>query len=221
VAVGLIAVLLAAACGSDEARVREPDALLAEVVERLAAAETFRFQVSYEGPAVIAEAGAVLDRVDGVFQAPDRAQSVIRLSALGLIAELEIVSEGSEVWRRGPFNDVWEPMEGDLITAGDLFSDGGLLTLLRSDVTGLVAGETVSLEPFPGEEFELAVGSVAGERLGLLTLGYLQGDSAQITLFATGPELRRIELVEVDVDEPRRWIIDLWDYDAPVDIERP
>lgn len=220
-AVVLIAALSVAACGDDAEPARDPETLVDQATARVAAADTFRFQVAYAGEPVIAEAGAVLDRVDGVFSAPDDAYSVVRLSALGLIGELELVSDGAEVWRRGPFTDEWEPMTGDVLTAGDLFAADGLLALLDEDISGLQTGEPAELDVFPGEQLETVEGVVSGDRLVLLTLGYLQGDRAQITLFVAGDELRRVELVELDVDLPRRWDIDLWAYDEPVDIPQP
>lgn len=217
----LIAALSAAACGDDAAPSRDPQTLVEQATARVAAADTFRFQVAYAGEPVIAEAGAVLDRVDGVFSAPDDAYSIVRLSALGLIGELEVVSDGADVWRRGPFTDEWEPMTGDILTAGDLFSDDGLLALLAEDISGLQAGEPAELEVFPGEPLDTVAGIVSGDRLAVLTLGYLQGERAQIKLYVAGDELRRVELVELDVELPRQWNIDLWAYDEPVDIPQP
>lgn len=186
------------------------------------AAPSFSFRVAYVGEVVEVQPGLIMDRVDGVFEAPTRSRADVRVKTLGLTAILEVVTEGDRLWQRVPFaEDFEEVVGGDLITGTDIFAEDGLGALLREDLSGLAWGQDGELEDFPGESFKVITGAVSGERLKTLTLGYLQGEDANVTIYLAGDEVRRIILVESEVESARTWTIDIWAYAQPVDIVIP
>lgn len=221
----LTVMLLAAvlvACSGDEAAERTPAEAMNAASVAVLSAPSFSFQVSYVGDPVDVQAGLALDRVDGVFEAPNRSRADVRVKTLGLTAILEVVTEGDRLWQKVPFaEDFVEVAGGDLITGTDIFSEDGLGALLREDVTELAFGEDAELEEFPGETFQTVTGIVSGQRLNTLTLGYLQGTDADVKFYLAGDEVRRIVIDETDVELPRSWTIDLWAYGQPVDIVIP
>lgn len=219
----LVLALTVVACGgTDENTERAPDEALAAVSDAVLAATSFTFQVGYEGEPIEVEAGLTLDRVDGVFESPALSRADVRVKTLGLTAILEVITEGDRLWQRVPFAEDFEEVTGtDLITGTDIFSDDGLGALISTDVTDPVWSDATELEEFPGESLTTITGTVSGERLVTLTLGYLQGTTADVTFYLSGDEVRRLVLVETVPDSPRTWTLDVWAYGQPVDITVP
>lgn len=218
----MVAALVVASCGGTEVVERTPSEAMTDVSAALLAADSFRFQVAYDGDPITVLTGLTLDRVDGSFEAPLRSKADVRVKTLGLTAVLEVITDGDDAWQKVPFADDFEPMGSDgLITGSDVFSEDGLGALLREDLTDLAYGDDAELEEFPGETFATVTGAVAGDRLPIVTLGYLQGETADVTIFIVGDEIRRLVVFETDAESPRTWTIDLWAYGQPVDITVP
>lgn len=217
-----LAIVVAACSGGVEPPDRTPQEALSAVSTEILTAPSFQFQVDYVGDSIEVEGGLVLDRVDGVFETPDRSRADVRVKTLGLTAILEVITEGDRLWQKVPFAEDFDEVFGtELITGTDIFSDDGLSALLREDLSNLAWGVDAELEDFPGEKFLTIEGTVSGDRLKTLTLGYLQGAAADVTLYVNGDEVRRLLLVETDAPSPRTWTIDLWAYGQPVDIVIP
>ncbi len=218
----LTLVVVLVACSGDEPAERTPGEAMNAASAAVLSAPSFSFRVAYVGEVVEAQPGLILDRVDGVFEAPTRSRADVRVKTLGLTAILEVVTEGDRLWQRVPFAENFEEVVGgNLITGKDIFAADGLGALLREDLSGLAWGQDAELEDFPGESFKVITGAVSGERLKTLTLGYLQGEGADVTIYLRGDEVRRIIVVESEVQSARTWTIDIWAYGQPVDIVIP
>lgn len=221
----LVAALLAlslagSACGSgDDASLAPPAETMAAHAAGFAAAESFSFQIGLEGPPVVIEETFTLEGIDGVFRAPDEAEAEVRVDVLGLTGVLTVLASGEEVWQKGPLTTEWQQVESnDLLTVRDLFASDGLEALLADDLVDLQRDEATGLDAFPGESFDVLRGQTTGDRLGRLTLGILDGEHTDVTLYLTEGEIRRIVLAEQASDSPRTWTIDLFGYGRPVEI---
>lgn len=221
-----MALLLAlAACGGDDPDVElAPEDVVDQAADTIGATPSLRFQINLEGPGVELEDGVLLDRLDGVYAAPDAASTEARVKVLGLTASIDIITIGDRAWQKAPLEtDYTELRPGQApFSAAELFSPSGIPAIMKDDVVDIdrSTGEEPSIEAFPGEKYDVVTGRITGTRISDLTAGLVQADGAIVTIFVTGGEARRII-----IDEPGEgrnvWTIDAWAYGDPVSVMPP
>lgn len=239
----LLAVMALSACGMGDDKTPEPtpdpQALLADSVSQLQNASSFKYEIDVSGYQVNVpiEGLDLPDDVDvsfkyarGEFKVPDRLSARIqfRLGVLSTTADLIMVND--EQYFRGELLTGNRWLQAELIPGFSpalLMAQPGGIAHTLSTLTDLIL---VGRQDVNGLSAYRLRGRVDAGRIFSLTLGLSRATSGllDIEVYVGMRDRRvvRVALIEPPPDwaadaEPTTWLINLSDYNAPVNIEAP
>jgi len=235
-------VTLLAACGGNVADPTpvptDPLALITEAAINIRSADTFRIDVSQEGPNyyLYTDFGRVtFRRVIGQYVAPREMQANISVLALGLALEINVYARGADQWFSGlmtgnnwvntPFAPGFNP---ETLIAQDTGFQSALTALIELDYVGEETLEN-------GDPVYHITSRAQGEQVSALLAGLIPtvgevGVDVYIHRETRYP-VRFVIVAENDPNaatpepdeeaEPVRWIIDLYDINAESELTPP
>lgn len=239
----LLAVMALSACGRGDDKIPEPtpdpQMLLADSVSQLQNASSFRYKIDVsgypvdvpiEGLELPEDTGVSFKYADGVFQVPNRLTAHIqfRLGVLSTTADLIMVDQ--DQYFRGELLTAKRWLKADLIpgfSPATLVAQPGGIPDILSAIRDLVM---VGRKDLDGLSVYQLRGRVDAGRVFSLTLGLSRSTSGlldiEVYIGARDRRVVRVSLVEPPPPwaaeaEPTTWLINLSDYNAPVQIEAP
>jgi hypothetical protein len=206
-----------------------PDEILERAITRTAGLSGFAFSMEREGtPAYLDPLHILsLNRIEGVFVAPDQVQATVRVSTPGMVTEFHIISLGEEQWITNLITGAWEvlPLEWGFNPATLFEPETGMVSVLRSDLSNLELLDMAEIPELPGTELYRLSGDLDGGNLYYVSYGLISsaGMQAQILVDPESFEIHRIVLTEPlpEEEEDRIWTVDFWDFDQVIEITPP
>jgi hypothetical protein len=216
-AVLLALAMLATACGGggSGAAARDPAELVGEAAAAMAGVTSARFEMRRSGEPVTIQ-GMTFDAAVGEYAAPDAARALLDMRAGDLVLQLGTISIGERTWLTNPLTGDWEELDAGFNPARIFDPELGWQPLLTEDLSDLR-----SLGRRDG--LEVVGGTVAAERVAVLTAGLVEGQAVPIEI-SFDPEslrIRRVEFTTQGESGETTWVIELSDYDEPVTVEPP
>lgn len=216
----------------------DPLALITEAADNIRAAQTFRIDVNQEGPDYYLYtdyARATFRRATGQYVAPREMQARIRVIALGLPIEIQVYSRGADQW----YSAVWT---GDNWINEDFATGFNPETLIAAD-TGFQSALNALIDlNYVGEEalengtpvYHIAA-RAQGEEVNALFAGLITPvGPVTVDVYVhreTRFPARFVVTVTEDPNtatpepgeaaEPVKWIIDVYDFNAPSELTPP
>ena len=190
--VTLGSVALLAACGDDDGvdpSGVDADALLERAATRMEQADTFHFELEFDGGGVEIVRGLRMGSAEGDIAGADRTRMELRASLGSLNFEIGIVTIDGEGWITNPLTGRWE-REG--ISLDDVFDlSTGVTALMRSATAPRVAGS----ESIGGRDVYRVAATLDSDDVTLLP-GLRGGESLRATAWigVDDPLVYRIEL---------------------------
>jgi hypothetical protein len=185
------------------------------------AMESARFSLVREGePAILdPNLGLTFSEANGAYQAPDRVQAAIKVALLGNVIEIQMLWLPEGDFMTNPLTQTFLPTPPSLaFEVAALFSPTGFPQVMRDDIQRPAYVASGELE---GTLAEHVRGEADGAALAPLTAGALTaGVLYPIDIWmdaATGNVLR----VHISEPDGNGWLIDLFDFDLPVEINTP
>jgi len=202
-----------------------PRQIAQQSATQMALIKSFHFSIDLTGRRKTIDplATLVLRHADGDVARPDKAQSKIKVSAGGLIVEVQAVGIGDKQWLTNPLTQRWEeaPANWGYNPAVLFDTRTGLASLLQR-VESLMRTADDSLD---GKTHVRLTGKIAGTEVATMTAGMITGSDVSFTLWIGADDfiLRKVHLTERDANEPEatEWDIVLSAFDKPVSIEPP
>ena len=213
----LAVALLAASCGKTPApEAADPSELITGAIAAMQAVQSARFEMTRAGAIVTVE-GLSFDAAVGRYGAPAAAEAVLRVHAGDVAVQLGTISFGDRTWLTDPLTGRWHELRpGSGFNPAALFDPVDGWTALLTDL------QEVALVSAGGDSHHLR-GVVPEARLEALTAGLAPGQSVPLDLWLGVPDLRitRLEFSTVGDQGRSDWVIVMWDFDLPVQIDPP
>lgn len=216
----------------------EPLALVTEAAENIRAAETFRISVTQDGPDYMlpTEYGtAVFRSATAQFVSPREMQANVRVIAAGLPIQIDVFSRGADQWYRAiwtgnqwlnqPFQEGFNPETLVSEEAGFQSALDALLELNYVGETALESGAQVYhlTATANGPDVSALLGGLIEPVGEVIVDVYIERETRQPVRFViqefNSPYAATPEAGEED--EPVVWTIDLYDIDAPPELDPP
>lgn len=201
-----------------------PQQIAQKSSDRMTSINAFHFSIDLSGRRkTIDPLGTLaLRHADGDVVRPDKAQSKIKVSLSGIIAEVQAIGIGDRQWLTNPLTQRWEeaPPNWGYNPAVLFDPKTGLASLLqRVESLSRVADESLD-----GKTHFRLTGKIAGQEVAPMSAGMITGDVA-FTLWIGADDfiLRKVHLSEKETGETdaTEWDILLSAFDKPVSIEPP
>lgn len=222
--------LLLGSCGEAEEATPDAQEIIATASQKMADLEGFRFTISMAGLPVYLDSDETLalKTAEGFFATPDRAIGTVSIQAPGLVTEVDIISIGSEQWLTNILTGQWMALPTDWgFNPATLFdTTDGFVAILTADLTDPVVSGTEKIDDGPDKKLYRLEGQLDGERLSALTLGLIDPEPSDVTLWVD-PETFTIARVTVlnpaggDEDSASIWQLDFNSFGDIVSIEPP
>jgi hypothetical protein len=238
----LIALLMAAlltACDSpSDAPPPDPLAIITTAAERVRAVETFRITVDQSGPDyfLYTDYAAVMFRsASAQYVAPDTMQATVRVIAAGLPITIDVYAKAEDQWYRALWTgNSWlnQPFQADFNPATLIAEEAGFQTALDSLIE-LTYGGATTLES--GVEVYQLNATASGPDVTALLGGLIEPVGVvEVEVYVARADGFPVRFVVREFDspftvtpapgqttEPVTWTIDLFDIDAPAEIDEP
>jgi hypothetical protein len=165
-----------------------------------------------------------LKAVSGDLLRPDKVKAVVRLSSLGLVTEVGLISIEGASYVTNPLNQRWEalPPEWGWYFDPRLPFDE---TVGIPAVVPQVRLEKVGLEERDGTTFYHLRGVARGEQITAWTAGLIAEGEVPVDLWIDTDTflIHRVHLVELSSkpENPTEWDISLSAFDQPVEVQAP
>lgn len=232
-AVAMIAVVLLAGCGSDDASDDQPDEADVDVQEvlqaasdRLAETDTMRFNLEVDGDTWVDSAMSIrLLSAQGNLARPNMVDVEFQVELLGSQnVSIRMITVGEESWTTNLLTGNWEssPEEFGYNPAVLFDNQQGL-----GPVTGRLNDPTLTgSEKVGGRDTWAITGTVDNATIGPLTSGSIQGDVVTISLWIDKSD---DNILQIRIEEPTvegkgnaaTWLMTLTGHNAEVQIEPP
>lgn len=237
-AAAVLLLLMLAACGGSEnataVPTQDPILMVQTAAENIRSADTFRIDVIQSGPDYAINTGygnVTFRRATAQYVSPGTMQAAVRVSAAGLPVDVDVYSRGEDQWYRAIWtggNWLHETFAPGFDPQTLIAEDTGFQAAMSAVIgLNLVGEETLD----NGANVYHLNGTADGAAVNALLVGLIetQGDVG-VDLYidrATGYPVRFILTETVfngegtPAPEPRLWIIDVTDINAPTQLEAP
>jgi hypothetical protein len=165
-----------------------------------------------------------LKRVEGKLLRPDRVQALVRVSTLGLVSEVGLISIAGESYVTNPINQRWEllpPEWGWFFDPRLPFDEQYGIPA----VVPLITFENKGVEEIEGQSYYHLAGVAQGQQITWWTAGLIADSEVPVNLWINTDTflIQRVHLVELnsDPERPTEWTILFTNYDQPLTIESP
>jgi lipoprotein LprG len=198
-----------------------PAQILAAAGDAMLAMRSARFTLVHEGGPVTIDSttGMGFTEAAGEYQAPDRVSAKAKVTFLGNVLELEIFWLPEGTYLMNPLTHQLETVPADFgIDGAALFSADGIPAALS---TGIQNPQRVGYETVEGVRTIHISGEADGAVLSPLMAGALESG----TLYPVDAWIDEstYDLVRFHITEPdgNGWLIDIFDIDEPIEIQKP
>lgn len=225
----LILSILGAGCGKAGEEEITPDVLLANGVTHMAALPGFQFQITQEGAQVYLDPDQTVQFSDAVghYVSPDQALTTVTITAMGMLAEIEVISLQEIQWASNPLTGQYQELPDEYLFKPTQYLDpeSGFFPSLGDGLTDLVLVGEEELEALPGLPLSHLKGTLPGEVIlevskGLISVESMQGD---LWMDAATNEVHRVVLTDLSGGEEALsiWTFDFWSFGETIEISAP
>lgn len=207
-----------------------PDLSAEEIIQRasraMLAAKTLHFTIELTGALdyIDRPPTTALKYVEGDLLRPDKVRGLVKVSSLGLVSEIGLISIAGQSYVTNPINQRWQALPEEW---GWYFDP----RLPFDEQYGIPAvAPTIQFRKVGVEQVEDKFlyhleGTAQGEQITWWTAGLIASGDVPIGVWIE-PEtflIRRVHLIELtsDPEHPTEWDIQFSKFDQPVEIEAP
>jgi hypothetical protein len=165
-----------------------------------------------------------LKHVDGNLQRPDRVQALVKVSNLGIVSEIGLISIEGDSYVTNPLNQRWEPLPPEW----GWYFDPRLPFDEQYGIPAVIPNvplKKVDVKEIEGRPAYYLEGMAQGEQITWWTAGLItSGDvPVQIWIDTESFLIHRVHLIELnsDPERPTEWDIRFSNFDQPLNIQRP
>lgn len=221
--------ILAAGCGVEAEAEITPEMILADGVTYMTGLAGFEFQISQTGPAVYLDTDKTIQFTDAVghYVSPDKALTVVKIAALGMVTEITVISLQDIQWGSNPLSGVFMELDPSYLFKPTQYLDpeAGFFPSLGSGTYDLVLVGEEELEEMPGVSLTHLSGSLPGSVITEISKGLINVESiaADMWLDTATNEIHRVVLTEQASRGPEvsTWTFDFWNFGATIEITAP
>jgi outer membrane lipoprotein-sorting protein len=222
----IIFVLLLAGCGGSAEPEVTPEMVLADSVAYMNDLAGFEFSITQEGPDIFLDAEKSVGFVEaaGHYVSPDKATTKVKIEALGMVAEITVISIGDMQWASNPLTSSFQELPPEYLFQPVQYLDGttGFFPSLGNGLTELVmAEESEELEEMPGLALTYLSGSIPGSVISEASGGLINVETlnAELWVDTTTNQIHRVVLT--DQTGESTWVFDFWSFGEIIDITAP
>lgn len=218
-----------AGCGGSRAPDLPPEEIVSSSVARMQVMPGYSLLIERSGGSAFLDSDETISfrRAEGKYVLPDKVSATVKVLALGLVVEVQMISIGENQWQTNFLTGEWEIVPPDFSFNPSLLfhPETGILTLLANDLSALELNGTEELEEVPGKMLYALSANLAGPPAYEMSFGLIGPEDMQVTMWIAPEtfELYRLVIVEAGMDgeEDTVWLIDFWDFDQVSDISAP
>jgi hypothetical protein len=165
-----------------------------------------------------------LKHVDGDLLRPDKVRGLVKVSSLGVVTEIGLISIEGNSYVTNPINQRWEPLPPEW---GWYFDP----TLPFDEEYGIPAVipyvdmQKKGVEQIDGKSYYYLEGVAQAEQIIWWTAGLIATGEVPVQVWIDTDTffIHRVHLIELDSDpeRPTEWDIRFSDFDQPLDIQAP
>lgn len=222
--------ILAAGCGGTAGTEVTPDMLLADGVAHMAGLAGFEFQIMQVGPDVFLDVDQTVQFSDAVghYVSPDQALTKVKISAMGMLVEITVISLQDIQWASNPLSGQFQELPDDYLFKPTQYLDpvAGFFPSLGDGLADLVLVGEEELEEMPGLLLTHLNGTVPGEVISEVSKGLINVESMQGDLWmdTTTNEVHRVVLTDQAPEagsDASVWTFDFWSFGETIEITAP
>ena len=193
-------------CGGGSIPDLPPAEIVLSSVARMQAMPGYSLLIERSGASAFLDTNETIAfrRAEGEYVLPDKVSATVKVVAIGLVAEVEMISIGELQWQTNLLTGEWELLPPDFgFNPAFLFHpETGIPTLLANELSNLELVGIEELEEVPGQQLYAIRGKLAGKPAYEMSFGLLGPDDMNVTLWiAPGTfELYRLVMVEPGMD---------------------
>ncbi len=211
------------ACSGDDTTA-DPDAIVGLSTDRMREVDSVAFTLDRTGVPVFIDEDGLLEftAADGRFAAPESAEALLTVRALGIPTQVGAVQIGGETWLTNPITGNWEAAPpGFTFDVATLFDpETGWSALLSGGFTNtFFVGE----EELEGETLAHFRVTAPADRVEQITAGMVRDQAVDADLWIAGStgEIRELSFDTDMADGVTTWRLRLTDYGLDVEITAP
>ncbi len=207
-----------------------PDLTAKEIANRasaaMLAADTLHYAITLSGRLAYIDRPptTALKSVEGDLLRPDRVTGLVKVSSLGIVIEIGLISIEGQSYVTNPLNQRWEPLPAEWGWYFDpslpFDEEHGIPA-----VVPLVELEKAGLEEIEGQTYYRLKGVTQGELIRWWTAGLIGPGDVPLELWINTDTflIQRVHLVELESDpeRPTEWDIAFSSFNQPLDIQPP
>lgn len=207
-----------------------PDLPVKEIVTRSSEAmlevKTLHFEIQLTGALdyIDRPPTTALKTVVGDLLRPDKVKALVKVSTLGVVSEIGLISIGQQSYVTNPINQRWQrlpPEWGWYFDPRAPFDEKYGIPA----VVPLVPMQKLGLAEIDGHSYYHLRGTAQGQQITWWTAGLIADGDVPVTLWIDPQTflIHRVHLVETtsDPERPTEWHITFSDFDQPVTVEAP
>jgi lipoprotein LprG len=185
----------------------------------------FEFQIKQVGSTVYLDFDETIlfNEASGHYVAPDSAQTKIKITAMGLVTEVTLISLQEAQWISNPLTGQYQELPPEYIFKPTQYLDQetGFFPALGSGALELVLVGDEELEEMPGLTLTHISGKIPGEVIAEVSQGLIEIESlaADTWIDRSTNEVHRVVLT--DTASETSWQFDFWNFGATIEITAP
>jgi hypothetical protein len=221
--------ILLAGCGAEAEPVITPEMILADGVAYMAGLAGFEFQISQTGPTVYLDPDKTIEFTDAVghYVSPDKAQTKVKIAALGMVTEITVISLQDTQWGSNPLTGAFMELDPAYLFKPTQYLDPtvGFFPSLGTGTADVVLVGEEELEEMPGVSLTHLSGTVPGAVISEVSKGLINVESldADMWLDTASGEVHRVVLTDTagEGEGASTWQFDFWNFGATIEITAP
>ncbi|MDM8527173.1 LppX_LprAFG lipoprotein [Anaerolineales bacterium HSG24] len=226
----LLILLSACSFSSGPTGTPTPDLPVKEIVQRssqaMLKAETLHFSIKLSGRLAYIDRPptTALKSVVGDLLRPDSLRAIVKVSTLGLVSEVGLISIGKTSYVTNPINQRWQILPPEW---GWYFDPRAPFDEHRGipAVIPHVPFRKLGMVEIDGQPYYHVEGMAQGKQITGWTAGLIVEGEVPVTMWIDPQTflIRRVELVETatDPERPTTWVIEFTDYGQELEVEAP
>jgi lipoprotein LprG len=217
-----LALVLAACNGDDADDELDANDIIENASESFEETSSAHFTLDIDGSIGIDDAGMIeLGSVSGEIERPANARADANVVFGGSSVTMEMIASDGEMFMRNILTGDWERAPSDLqYDPARIFDEEeGVASIIDQ----LEDVELVGEESVNGTDAWHLTGQVNADAVRALAGDFFEGDTLDVDIWVEREDYRllRVELHDVDADEPVSWELELSNHDEDVEITPP
>jgi lipoprotein LprG len=207
-----------------------PDLPVGEIVQRsseaMIAAQTLHFNIKLTGKLAYIDRPptTALKSVEGDLLRPDQIRALVRVSTLGIVSEVGLISIGPDSYVTNPLSQRWQILPSEwgwyFDPRAPFDEQYGIPAVIPH-----VPMQKIGIEEIEGKPYYHVAGIAQGEQIRWWTAGLIAEGEIPVDLWIDPHDflIRRVHLIELatDPERPTEWDIVFTNYDQPLEIQAP